>query len=148
MIPLRLLAAVFPLFVGLTLPVAAGAQSVERAAPSVEDTAPGASLVKYSGTIAAVDRDRSTIVLAEIGPWPEDPEITLITMRTIHVLPATEFVIVLRAPGAPSGYPGDVARGRLERWQVYIGDVVTVECERLAGTLVARRIAVIDEFSR
>lgn len=108
----------------------------------------GAEIVKHSGTLADVDRDGGTIVLVEMGPWRHDPELTLITMRTIHAPSGTEFVLAYRTLDAPSGYPGDFAEERLEPWQVYLGDFVTVDCEHRDGRLVARRIAVVDEFSR
>jgi hypothetical protein len=69
-------------------------------------SASAAETVKHSGLIVSIADDARTFVLAELGPWQVLNGKTVITYRTITLVPETAFAIVGRTDTAPSGYPG------------------------------------------
>jgi hypothetical protein len=97
----------------------------------------------HSGTVMAVDPEKGTIVLGEVGPWHVKEGQTEITHRTIAVEPSTQFVMLKRTrePG-PSGWPGDFVEVPLGAWAVKGGDFVTVRVEQKGKRPIATRIAV------
>jgi hypothetical protein len=100
--------------------------------------------VRHSGVIADVDERGGTFVLAEVGPWNVRDGRTVITRRVITLTPTTEFAIAFRDEEAPSGYRNDFVETPLERWAVYVGDFVTVECVQRGGRLTASKVIVTD----
>lgn len=97
----------------------------------------------HSGTVIAVDPQKGTILLGEVGPWHVKDGQTEITRRTIGVEPSTQIVMLKRSrePG-PSGWPGDFVEVPLGAWAVKGGDFVTVRVEQKEKRPIATRIAV------
>ncbi len=91
----------------------------------------------------AVDPEKGTIDLGEVGPWHVKDGQTEITLRTIDVVPSTQFVMLnrTREPG-PSGWPGDFVEMPLGAWAVKGGDFVTVRVDQKGKRSIATRIAV------
>lgn len=104
----------------------------------------GARTTKHSGTVLALDRTASVIVLAEIGPWRVRGGATVITRRTILVTPRTEFTQVKRVSrvGA-TGWIGDFAEVPLNAWEVRQGDFVTAEVRYEDQRLTALKVTVV-----
>ena len=100
--------------------------------------------VRHSGVIADVDERAGTFVLAEVGPWSVRNGRTVVTRRVVALTPTTEFAIAFRDEEAPSGFRNDFVETPLERWAVYVGDFVTVECVRQGGRLTASKVVVTD----
>ncbi len=84
-----------------------------------------AAAADHSGTLMAVDRDRGTIVIGEVGPWQVKEGKTEITRKTIAVGAATQFVEV-----------------KLDPWMVREGDFVTVRVEKDGKLPTATKITV------
>ncbi len=99
---------------------------------------------KHSGSIVSIAEDARTFMLAEIGPWPLRDRATVITYRTVTLVPETEFAIVARANAAASGFEGDFVETRLGPEDVYLNDYVTVDCRHEGKRLVALKITVIE----
>jgi hypothetical protein len=109
-------------------------------------TAPvsGEEIVKHSGVIVAIADDARTFVLAEVGPWQVRDGATVITKRTITLLPETTFAMVGRVDDAPSGFPGDFIEVPLGPEAVYLKDYVTVECRHEGKKMFAQKITVTE----
>ena len=101
-------------------------------------------VTKHSGVIVAIADDASTFVLAEVGPWQVRKNATVMTHRTITLMPETQFAMVGRADDAPSGFPGDFVEVVLGPEAVYLHDFVTVECRHEGQRLLARKITVTE----
>lgn len=100
----------------------------------------------FSGTVAAVNRDTGTIVIAEIGPWQVKGGQTLVTERTIAVAPSTRFVAVRRSRDTgPSGFTGEFVDVPLDPWAVKQGDFVTVRAVKAGDRLTALTVTVAAE---
>jgi hypothetical protein len=97
----------------------------------------------HSGTVLAVDSDKGTIVIGEVGPWRTKDGQTEITRQTVVVEPSTQFVLVKRTrePG-PSGWPGGFVEEPLGAWAVKGGDFVTVRVEMKGRRPTATRVLV------
>jgi hypothetical protein len=121
------LASVFAVFLALT--ASAGAEEI---------------VTKRSGAIVSIADDARTFVLAEVGPWQMRKNATVITHRTITLMPDTQFAMVGRADDAPSGFPGDFVEVALGPEAVYLNDFVTVECREKGKQLLARKITVTE----
>lgn len=102
-----------------------------------------AAAADHSGTLMAVDRDRGTIVIGEVGPWQVKEGKTEITRKTIAVGAATQFVASKRVkePG-PTGWPGEFVEVKLDPWMVREGDFVTVRVEKDGTLPTATKITV------
>ena len=99
--------------------------------------------VKHSGSIVSIAEDARTFVLAEVGPWQVRKGATVITYRTITLVPETEFAIVARAT-TPSGFAGDFVESRLGPDGLYLNDYATVDCRHEGKRLVALKITVTE----
>jgi hypothetical protein len=104
----------------------------------------GAQVVKHAGSLLDVDADGGTIMLAEFGPWRIDTETRLITVRSIVVTPETDFGLVYRTTDPSTDPPDDVVVEEAERWAIYPGDFVIVDCVHRDGRAIALRIIVTD----
>lgn len=109
-------------------------------------TAPvsGGEIVKHSGVIVAIVDDGRTFVLAEVGPWEVRDGATVMTNRTITLLPETTFAMVGRVDDAPSGFPGDFIEVPLGAEAVYLNDYVTVDCRHEGKKMFALKITVTE----
>ncbi|MEK7700648.1 MAG: hypothetical protein AAB418_01450 [candidate division NC10 bacterium] len=106
--------------------------------------APGtAAASDHSGTVMAIDPDKGTIVVGEVGPWQLKDGKTEITRQTIVVTPSTRFVASKRSrePG-PAGWPGEFVEVPLSAWAVKPGDFVTVHVEKAGTRWTATKITV------
>jgi len=101
-------------------------------------------VMKHSGSIVAIADDAQTFVLAEVGPWQRRQGATVITYRTITLLPQTQFTFVGRVDEGNGGFPGNFVEAPLEPDAVYLHDYVTVECRHEGARLLALRITVIE----
>jgi hypothetical protein len=101
------------------------------------------NVMKHSGSIASFADDERSFVLSEIGPWQMGSGATGTIHRTIALTPETEFSIVARADGAPSGFPGDFVEMRMGVASVFLNDYVTVECRHEGGRQVALKVTVV-----
>lgn len=101
-------------------------------------------IVNHSGVIVAIADDARTFVLAEVGPWQIRNGATVMTNRTITLLPETQFALVARSDGAPSGFSGDFVEVPLGPEAVYLDDYVTVECRHEGKKMLALKITVME----
>lgn len=102
-----------------------------------------AETVRYSGTVTAVDPERGTIVLAEVGPWRLVHGQTQTTKRTVAITTSTQILLARRAAKTPSGFPNDFVTAPLSDSPIFSGDFVTVECERQGKRLTAITVTVV-----
>ena len=99
---------------------------------------------KHSGTLVSSDKNASTIVVGEVGPWRVSQGRTEVTNRTFRVTDETRFVLAeRRAEGGSLGWPGGFVDVPLAAWDVKVGDFVTVDAKRAGGGLVALVITVV-----
>lgn len=110
-----------------------------RASASAEEI-----VKKHSGVIVAIADDAGTFVLAEVGPWQVRNGATVITYRTITLMPETQFAMMGRADDASSGFPGDFVEVVLGPEAVYLNDFVTAECRHEGKRLLALKITVAE----
>jgi hypothetical protein len=113
------------------------------AVASLAAAAGGAAVSRHSGAVEAIDAGRGTLVLAEVGPWTVKSDRTVITTRTIALTAATVYRRASRGDAAPSGFPGDFVLRPVTVRDIAAGDLVTAECERRDGTLVARTVTLV-----
>jgi len=92
----------------------------------------------------AIDEKAGAIVLAEIGPWKVREGKTVITYRTITVMPETEFGVVGRDYATPDGFPGELIEGALETGEIFVNDFVTVDCLHEGKRLIALKVTVTE----
>jgi hypothetical protein len=125
--PLRYFGALGALFAAAALILSAGV----------------AAAADHSGTVMAVDRDRGTIVIGELGPWHVKDGSTEVTKRTIAVSPTTQFVASRRTkePG-PTGWRGEFVDVPLDPWTLKEGDFITVRVEKDGKRPAATKITV------
>ena len=96
----------------------------------------------HSGDVEAVDLERHTVTLAEMGPWRAPG--TAPMRRSIHFTPETAVTLVRRsATPAPGGWPGGYAESPLAITAVRPGDFVSVTVTRHDGRVTARSIEVV-----
>ena len=100
--------------------------------------------MKHSGSIVSIAEDGRAFVLAEVGPWQRRDGATVVTHRTITLVPETEFAVVGRADPAPSGFGGDFVEMAVGPEEVYLNDYVTVDCRHEGKRLVALKITVTE----
>jgi hypothetical protein len=101
-------------------------------------------MVKYSGTVLAIDVAHGQLVLEEVGPWREG--VAQRTRRTIALMPETEYAIGLRA-NPPGGFPGEFIEGPLHPTDIEVGDMITVLCRKDGHRPVAIKIIFADTQS-
>lgn len=118
------------------------ALSVMMTALTLTGTVSAGEIVKHSGAIVAIADDARTFVLAEVGPWQLRDGVTVVTNRTITLLPGTTFAMVDRVDDAPSGFPGDFIEVPLGPEAVYLNDYVIVECRHEGTKMYALKITV------
>ncbi len=105
--------------------------------------ATAARTVKHSGVLLALDTERGTAVIEEVGPWRVKDGQTQVIRRTLVVTPATEYALFMRV-NAPGGFAGDFIEGPLEASDLAPGDFVTAECRLERGRLIAVKITWVD----
>lgn len=101
----------------------------------------------HSGSVVALDRAASTLVIEEVGPSGGSATPNM-TRRAVTITPATTFVQARRMAGpAPSGWVGDFVEELLEPWAIEPGDFVTVLCQhdRRFRTALEVVVTVIGE---
>ena len=104
--------------------------------------AASAKTENHSGTIAAIDHAKGTMVLNEVGPWRGA---TVITRRVITLRPTTEVTLVKRASDeGASGWLGDFVEKRLGARDLKTGAMVTVKCEHAGKRLTALKVTVVE----
>ena len=101
-------------------------------------------VMKHSGSIVDIADDVRTFVLAEVGPWQLRNGATVVTHRTITLLPETQYAIAGRVDDGAGGFPGDFMEVPLGPEAVYLHDYVTVECRHEGKRLLALKITVIE----
>lgn len=106
--------------------------------------AASAEVFKHSGSIVEVDRDAGILVLAEVGPWRIERGAMAITLLKIEVAKGTEFALVYRVAKPPTGFAGDFVEQKLEPWDVFHGDVVTITCVHHGGRMIATKVTVVE----
>jgi hypothetical protein len=107
-------------------------------------SARAAEIVKHSGSIVAIAGHARMFVLAEVGPWQVRNGATVITYRTISLVPETQFAMVGRFDDGPSGFPGDFMEVALGPDAVYLNDYVTVECRHEGKRMLVLKITVTE----
>ena len=105
-------------------------------------------MMKHSGSIVAIADDATTFVLEEVGPWQVRDGETVVTRRTITLVPGTQFAMVGRADDATSGFPGDFVETVLDPEFVYLYDYVTVDCLHQGKELLALKVTVMELAGR
>jgi len=100
-------------------------------------------LERHSGTVVTIDRLRDVIVVDEIGSWDPATERARVTRHRIHVTGLTDFTVFTRSTIA-GGYRGDFVEIQLDVVELSRGDIVTAECVRADGALVALGVIVAD----
>jgi hypothetical protein len=99
--------------------------------------------MRFSGTVAAIDPERRTIVVEEVGPWRVERGATLVTRRTISLTASTKYNLFMRVD-APGAFAGDFIEVVLDPTDVAPGDFVTAECARRGARLVALTVTVAE----
>jgi hypothetical protein len=102
-----------------------------------------AQTVRHSGTLLALDTERGTAVIEEVGPWRVKDGQTQVIRRILIVTPATEYALFMRV-NASGGFPGDFIEGPLEASDLAPGNFVTAECRLERGRLIAVKITWAD----
>lgn len=125
----------------ILVPVLAGLLALGTSAGAQE-------VMKHSGWIVAIADDATTFVLEEVGPWQVRGGETVVTHRTITLVPGTQFAMVGRADDAASGFPGDFVETVLDPEFVYLYDYVTVDCLHEGKELLALKITVTELAER
>lgn len=102
---------------------------------------PGAAIVRLSGTIVAIDEDRGTISVEEIGPshGRRSPDVV---RRTVAVTPWTWFTLVARGEEPVTGFVGDFRLFVIGASDVMVGDYVTAECLYEGRRLTALKVTI------
>lgn len=96
----------------------------------------------HSGTVTAIDPDRHTLTLQEMGPWkgpgtePVTRSITLTSYTTVGVVARSET-----AP--PSGWPGGYVESPASLEALHAGDFATVTVAHRDHRTVATSIDVV-----
>jgi hypothetical protein len=118
--------------------------SVFAALLALTASASAQEIVRHSGAIVAIADDARTFVLAEVGPWQVRNGATVITYRTVTLLPETQFAMVGRDDDATTGFPGDFVEVVVGPEDVYLHDYVTVECRHEGKKMLALKITVME----
>ena len=110
--------------------------------PLVFGPAVVASAETHSGTVTAIDRDRHTLTLQEMGPW-KGPGTEPVS-RSITLTPDTTVGVVARSETAPpSGWPGGYTESPASRDALRTGDFATVTVAHRDHRTVATSIDVV-----
>jgi hypothetical protein len=105
--------------------------------------AAAAETERRSGTVVAVDRATSTVVIEEIGPG-RGAEGNEVGRHRITLEPTTPVVGIARASGpASDGWEGGFVQTRLSREALTEGAFVTVTLRRDDGQLTAEQVMVV-----
>jgi len=91
---------------------------------------------RHSGTVVDLDPVEGVLVIDEVGPWRVVQGETVVTRRTIGLMPSTRFNVFIRVD-VPGRFAGDFLEVELEATDIAPGDFVTAECIRERGKLVA-----------
>jgi hypothetical protein len=117
-------------------------------APLLPPPASADEVFRHSGSIVAIADDATTFVLAEVGPWQVRDGETVVTYRTVTLLPETRYAIVGRVEEGPSGFPGEFVEVEVGPDLVYLNDYVTVECRHEGPRMLALKITVTELAGR
>lgn len=123
----------FRSLLALTLPVLLVGAAPAGAAPRP---------VSHSGLVKAMDPDRRTLTLEEMGRWT-GPATRPIT-RSIALTPATSVRLIRRSESASEGgWPGGYVESPSKVEDIRPGDFVTVSVARQGRRLVAVSVDVV-----
>lgn len=111
------------------------------AAPAA--AADAARATRHSGTVVSVDPRGGVIVMEEIGPWRVEEGTTVVTRRTIRLMPETKVNTFIRVD-VPGRFAGDFIEVELDTEDITPGDFATAECVRERGRLVAVRVTLAE----
>jgi hypothetical protein len=120
----------------LLLALALGAAPVATAADAARTTT-------YSGSVVAVDPQGGVMIMEEVGPWRVEHGKTVVTRRTIGLRSGTSFNTFIRVD-VPGRFAGDFIEVALDAEDITPGAVVTAECVRERGRLVAVRVSMAE----
>lgn len=118
---------------------------VLAAALAVGATVPAAAAEgeRRSGTVVAVDRAMSTVVVEEIGPG-RGAQGNEVARHRIALEPTTPVVGIARAAGrSPDGWDRGFVQTQLSREALTEGAFVTVTLRRAEGQLTAEQVTVV-----
>ena len=100
-----------------------------------------ASAETHSGSVGAVDLQRYTVTVEEMGPWRGPASRP--ASRAIRFTPETAVALVQRSTTPPpGGWPRGYVEAPLAVSEIRPGDFVSVTVARHAGRITARSIAV------
>ena len=106
--------------------------------------APAGAQSRHSGTVTALDADRGTLTVGEVGPWVRRDGETVTIRRTFSLRPETRIVRVeRRSQAAPGGWPGDFVEIPVTAADLAPGMFVTVEVEGPGARPVARKVSAV-----
>jgi hypothetical protein len=83
------------------------------------------------------------IVIDEVGPWQVTAGVTQVTRRTLALTDSTKINLFMRVD-APGDYAGNFIEVALGLEDLSVGDLVTCECVRERGRLVATTITAAE----
>jgi len=98
---------------------------------------------RYSGTVTAIDPEGGVMILEEVGPWRVERGATVTTRRTIQLTASTKYNLFMRV-NLPGAFAGDFIEVALDAGDISLGDLVTAECVREGGKLVALTVTVAE----
>lgn len=106
--------------------------------------APAGAQSRHSGTVTALDADRGTLTVGEVGPWVRRDGETVTIRRTFSLTAETRIVRVeRRAEVAPGGWPGDFVEVPISLADLAPGVFVTVETDAAGTRPAARKISAV-----
>jgi hypothetical protein len=96
----------------------------------------------HSGSVGAVDLERHTLTVEEMGPWRGPASRP--ASRSIRFTPETVVTLVQRSTTPPpEGWPGGYVEAPLAVSEIRPGDFVSVTVARHEGRITARSIDVV-----
>ena len=100
-----------------------------------------ADIVKHSGSVVALDTDRHTVTIEEMGSWhgPGTP----LAREVYHVTTSAKIELAERTRQVVHGWRGAFNTRLLPLGQIRLGDYVTLELERENGKPVATKMTVV-----
>jgi hypothetical protein len=97
---------------------------------------------RHTGKIVAIQPDRQSFTLEEMGPWT-GPQHGVIK-QVVRLAPDTKVVMVTRAQASEGdAWPGGFTQSPIAPSDLRPGDYVTVEGDARKGHLVARWVTVV-----
>lgn len=106
-----------------------------------------ATVETHSGAVRAVDLERHTVTVEEMGPWRGPGSHS--TRRSIRFTTKTSVDLVQRSVAPPpGGWPGGYVESPSTMGEVRPGDFVSVTATRHDGRITARAIDVVRPAKR